>query len=223
MTVKYKIMNKKTISETITRSGMVPVFYHEDLSVCKDVIKACYNGGLRVFEYTNRGDKAAENFPLLKQFIAENCEGMLLGIGSIINKKQTEQFIGLGADFIVSPILEEEVAETCNEKNMYWVPGCATLSEIAKAEKLGADIIKVFPGNVLGPGFVKAVKGPMKWLKLMPTGGVTPEKENLSAWFDAGVVCVGMGSQLLNKESVKNTNSLTVKVSETLKLINEIR
>jgi len=202
---------------------MVPVFYHEDLETCKKVIKACYDGGLRVFEYTNRGEKAAENFPLLKQFISESCEGMLLGIGSVINGEQTEQFISLGADFIVSPILEKEVAETCNEKDMYWIPGCATLSEIAKAEKLGADIIKVFPGNVLGPGFVKAVKGPMKWLKLMPTGGVTPEKENLSAWFGAGVVCVGMGSQLLNKESIKDTDSLTKKVSETIELIDSIR
>jgi 2-dehydro-3-deoxyphosphogluconate aldolase/(4S)-4-hydroxy-2-oxoglutarate aldolase len=216
-------MDKFKISETITKPGMVPVFYHEDLETCKKVIKACYDGGLRVFEYTNRGEKAAENFPLLKQFISESCEGMLLGIGSVINGEQTEQFISLGADFIVSPILEEEVAETCNEKDMYWIPGCATLSEIAKAEKLGADIIKVFPGNVLGPGFVKAVKGPMKWLKLMPTGGVTPEKENLSAWFGAGVVCVGMGSQLLNKESIKDTDSLTKKVSETIELIDSIR
>jgi 2-dehydro-3-deoxyphosphogluconate aldolase/(4S)-4-hydroxy-2-oxoglutarate aldolase len=216
-------MDKFKISETITKPGMVPVFYHENLETCKKVIKACYNGGLRVFEYTNRGEKAAENFPLLKQFISESCEGMLLGIGSVINGEQTEQFISLGADFIVSPILEEEVAETCNEKDMYWIPGCATLSEIAKAEKLGADIIKVFPGNVLGPGFVKAVKGPMKWLKLMPTGGVTPEKENLSAWFGAGVVCVGMGSQLLNKESIKDTDSLTKKVSETIELIDSIR
>ena len=216
-------MNKQLISETITKSGMVPVFYHENLETCKNVIKACYDGGLRVFEYTNRGEKAAENFPLLKQFISESCEGMLLGIGSIINGKQTKQFISLGADFIVSPILEEEVAETCNEKNIYWIPGCATLSEIAKAEKLGADNIKVFPGNVLGPSFVKAVKGPMRWLKLMPTGGVTPEKENLSAWFGAGVVCVGMGSQLLNKESINDTDSLTKKVAETIELIENIR
>lgn len=216
--------NKKIkIPETVIKTGMVPVFYHEDLETCKKVIKACYDGGLRVFEYTRRGAKAAENFPLLKQFVGENCKGMLLGIGSIINGKQSEQFISLGADFIVSPILEEEVAKTCNEKDIYWIPGCATLSEIAKAEKLGADIIKVFPGNVLGPGFVKAVKGPMKWLKLMPTGGVTPEKENLSAWFGAGVVCVGMGSQLLNKESINDTDLLTKKVSETIELINRIR
>jgi len=213
----------KAVSEKLVQSGMVPVFYHEDLETCKNVIKACYNGGLRVFEYTNRGEKAAVNFPLLKQYINDEYPDMLLGIGSIINQEQTEKYIALGADFIVSPILEEEVAEVCNKNDMYWIPGCATLSEIAKAEKLGADIIKIFPGNVLGPGFVKAVKGPMSWLKLMPTGGVSPTEDNLKSWFDSGVVCVGMGSKLLTKEAISNTDMLTVKVSETLKLINEIK
>jgi len=220
------MMNNKIIikvSEKLVQSGMVPVFYHEDLATCKNIIKACYDGGLRVFEYTNRGDKASVNFPLLKQYINDHCPGMILGIGSIINKEQTEHFISLGADFIVSPILEEEIAETCNKRNMYWIPGCATLSEIARAEKLGADIIKIFPGNVLGPGFVKAVKGPMSWLKLMPTGGVSPEEGNLKAWFNSGVVCVGMGSKLLTNEAISNTKVLTVNVSETLKIINKIK
>jgi len=216
-------MNKLNISEKIIQSGMVPVFYHEDLATCKNVIQACYDGGLRVFEYTNRGDKAVVNFPLLKQFVADNCKGMLLGIGSIINKKQAAKYIELGTDFIVSPILQEEVALICNSKNIYWIPGCATLSEIANAEKLGADIIKIFPGNVLGPGFVNAVKGPMPWLKLMPTGGVSPTKENLKAWFNSGIVCVGMGSKLLTKEAINNIDTLTAQVSKTLKLINDIK
>ena len=216
-------MNQQKISETIIKNGIVPVFYHENLEICKKTIKACYDGGLRVFEYTNRGTKASENFPLLKEFINENCEGMLLGIGSIINKKQTEQFVELGADFIVSPILKDEVAEFCNSKNIYWIPGCATLTEIDKAESLGADIIKIFPGNVLGAGFVKAVKGPMPWLKLMPTGGVEPTKENLEAWFDAGVVCVGIGSKLLTKEALSNFEILKELVSKALLLTKSIK
>lgn len=216
-------MDNLNISEKLEQSGMVPVFYHEDLTTCKNAIQACYDGGLRVFEYTNRGDKATVNFPLLKQYINDNYPDMLLGIGSVINKEQTEKYIALGADFIVSPILEEEMVETCNKNYKYWIPGCATLTEIARAEKLGADIIKIFPGNVLGPGFVKAVKDPMPWLKLMPTGGVAPEEENLKAWFNSGVVCVGMGSKLLTKEAISNTDMLTDKVSETLELINDIR
>lgn len=187
------------------------------------MIKACYDGGLRVFEFTNRGKNALENFPLLKDYIKENCEGMLLGIDSINKPDQTESFINIQTDFIVSPFFDKEIAEICNTNNIYWIPGCATLSEIASAEKIGADIIKIFPGNVLGPGFVKAVRGPMSNLKLMPTGGVSPTKENLNDWFNAGVVCVGIGSKLISKKSLINPEILVKIVKDTMKLIKEIR
>jgi len=216
-------MEKNTISQAFINSGMIPVFYHEDLESCKAVIQACYDGGLRVFEYTNRGEKALENFPLLQDFVKHHCQGMLLGIGSVNNLNQAKSFIQLDADFIVSPIFDQEIAQICNEKEVYWVPGCATLTEISVAEKAGADIVKIFPGNVLGPAFVKAVLGPMPHLKIMPTGGVAPDRGNLKAWFDAGVVCVGMGSKLLSKEAVKSPKNIEVMVTDTLKIIKQIR
>ena len=216
-------MKKNKIAQAIINSGMIPVFYHEDLEVCKNVIQACYNGGLRIFEYTNRGNKALENYPLLQDFIKINCQGLLLGIGSVNNLKQAKKFIELNADFIVSPIFDPEIAEVCQSEDVYWVPGCATLTEISVAERAGADIIKIFPGNVLGPAFVKAVLGPMPHLKIMPTGGVAPTKENLEAWFRAGVVSVGMGSKLLTKEAIKSPKDMEKMVSETLNIIKEIR
>ncbi len=216
-------MSKNIIGDELIKAGMIPVFYHEDLEVCKNVIRACYNGGLRVFEYTNRGDKALENYPYLKEFIKVNCEGMLLGIGSINNAKQAESFIKIQADFIVSPIFDKSISIICKTNNTYWIPGCATLSEISSAENEGADIIKIFPGNVLGPDFVKAVRGPMPHLKLMPTGGVSIEKENLEGWFKAGVVCVGIGSNLLIKKAVDSPDILESMVYKTLRLIDEIK
>ncbi len=216
-------MSKNIIGDELIKAGMIPVFYHEDLEVCKNVIRACYNGGLRVFEYTNRGDKALENYPYLKEFIKVNCEGMLLGIGSINNAKQAESFIKIQADFIVSPIFDKSISIICKTNNTYWIPGCATLSEISSAENEGADIIKIFPGNVLGPDFVKAVRGPMPHLKLMPTGGVSIEKENLEGWFKTGVVCVGIGSNLLIKKAINNPDLLESIVYKTLRLIDEIK
>ena len=204
---------------------MIPVFYHADIEICKRVIAACYEGGIRVFEYTNRGEKALENFPLLKAYIGAKFPDMLLGIGSIITTIHAHQFIALDADFIVAPILDEEVAAICAEKDKFWIPGCGTLSEMARAEKLGAEIVKAFPGNVLGPGFVKAVRGPMPWLKIMPTGGVEPTEESLKVWFDAGVVCVGMGSQLITKDVIANGNyaALTQKVKDGFKIIEKLK
>ncbi len=216
-------MSKNIIGDELIKAGMIPVFYHEDLEVCKNVIRACYNGGLRVFEYTNRGDKALENYPYLKEFIKVNCEGMLLGIGSINNAKQAESFIKIQADFIVSPIFDKSISIICKTNNTYWIPGCATLSEISSAENEGADIIKIFPGNVLGPDFVKAVRGPMPHLKLMPTGGVSIEKENLEGWFKTGVVCVGIGSNLLIKKAIDSPDILESMVYKTLRLIDEIK
>jgi 2-dehydro-3-deoxyphosphogluconate aldolase/(4S)-4-hydroxy-2-oxoglutarate aldolase len=209
----------------MAQAGMIPVFYHADAETTIQVVNACYKGGCKVFEYTNRGDKAKTNFPAIKKFIEENCPGMILGIGSILNVDQAEEFIELGADFIVSPILDKKTGKWCTKNEIYWVPGCGTLSECAKALKYGADIIKVFPGNVLGPGFVKAVLGPMPMLKLMPTGGVEPTEKSLGEWYKAGVVCVGMGSQLISNEVLKNSDydKLESDVKNAFTILNQIK
>jgi len=195
---------KSEISSLMARAGIIPVFYHADAEITIQVVNACYKGGCKVFEYTNRGEKAKINFPAIKKFIVENCPGMILGIGSILNAEQALGFVDLGADFIVSPILDKKTGKWCTKNDIYWVPGCGTLTECAKALTYGADIIKVFPGNVLGPGFVKAVLGPMPMLKLMPTGGVEPTEKSLNEWFNAGVVCVGIGSQLISNDLIIN-------------------
>jgi 2-dehydro-3-deoxyphosphogluconate aldolase / (4S)-4-hydroxy-2-oxoglutarate aldolase len=197
-------LTKSQIGTIMDSAGMIPVFYHPDADIVKQVIKACYDGGCRVFEYTNRGENAKNNYPLLKQFVEEQCPGMILGIGTIINVFQAKEFVELGADFIVSPILDKKTGKWCFKNDIYWIPGCGTLTECIKALSFGADLIKLFPGNVLGPGFVKAVLGPLPMLRLMSTGGVEPTENNLGEWFKAGVVCVGMGSQLISSEMIKN-------------------
>jgi len=216
---------KTEILSLFEKCGMIPVFYHPDYDVCENVVDACYAGGIRIFEYTNRGEKAPEVFQKLKPYVKTTYPDFKLGIGSIINGKQAEQFIAFEADFIVAPILDESTAIVCQKANIFWVPGCGTLTEIAKAENMGAEIIKIFPGSVLGPEFIKAVKGPMPWLKLMPTGGVEPTKENLRAWLKAGAVCVGMGSQLISKKIIdtKNYLALTEQIKQTYLIIDAIK
>lgn len=214
---------KNTTAQAIHNSGMIPVFYFDDIETNISVINACYQGGARIIEFVSRGEAAITIFPVLKDHIQKNCPEMIIGVGSILNGQQAEQFIKLGADFIVSPILSKEIAIVCAENDIYWIPGCATPTEIAKGKALGADVIKVFPGNVLGPGFLKSVLGPMPGLKLMPTGGVEPTEENLTAWFDAGAICVGMGSKLINKKTLNQPGLLTIKVKELIKMIQKIR
>jgi 2-dehydro-3-deoxyphosphogluconate aldolase/(4S)-4-hydroxy-2-oxoglutarate aldolase len=205
-------------------SGMIPVFFNPDIDVAKGVLDASYNGGVRVFEITNRGENAFQVFTQLLKH-AEQYKDMTLGIGTIMNAETTEKFIDAGAHFIVSPILKAEMATVCKKHNMSWIPGCATLTEIVTAKDLGAEIIKIFPGSVLGPGFVSSVMPVVPGLQLMPTGGVEPTRENLSAWFKAGVVCVGMGSQLFTKEIIaqKNWTLLQENISKTLAIIADIR
>ena len=214
---------KQSTAQAIKNSGMIPVFYFHDIDSNISVINACYKGGVRVVEFVNRGDDAPVNFPILKNHVQKYCPGMIIGVGSVLNRHQAVQFIDLGADFIVSPILSKEIALACVDHDTYWIPGCATPTEIAKARALGADVIKVFPGNVLGPGFIKSVLAPMPGLKLMPTGGVEPTEENLKAWFNAGAVCVGMGSKLISQEMIGHPELLTKKVKELIEIINNIR
>ncbi|MDF1550227.1 MAG: bifunctional 4-hydroxy-2-oxoglutarate aldolase/2-dehydro-3-deoxy-phosphogluconate aldolase [Bacteroidales bacterium] len=207
-------------------SGVIPVFYHPEINVCKQVLKACFDGGLRAFEFTNRGDFAHETFAELSKFAKADLPELALGAGSIIEPGTTSLYIQLGADFIVSPILNPEMAKICNRRKILWSPGCGSLSEISFAEELGAEIVKIFPGaQVGGYEFVKAVKGPMPWTNIMPTGGVAPDKENLEKWFKSGVYCVGMGSNLFPKEIIASGNYSWIKkkVAEIILLLKDIR
>ena len=205
---------------------MVPVFYHENIELCKEVVKACYKGGVRVFEFTNRGDFAHEVFADLVKFSELECPEMMLGVGSIIDGPTTAQYLQIGANFIVSPIVDEEMAKICNKRKISWSPGCGSVTEIVKAHELGSEVVKIFPGSqVGGPAFVKAVKGPFPYASIMPTGGVSPTEDNLKGWIEAGVHCVGMGSQLFPKEVLANGDfdAITQKCKEALEIIKRLR
>jgi 2-dehydro-3-deoxyphosphogluconate aldolase/(4S)-4-hydroxy-2-oxoglutarate aldolase len=218
--------SKLDVALQMRETGIVPVFYHPDPGVAKQVLKACYQGGIRVFEFTNRGDFAHEIFAELVKFANDELPGLIMGIGSVLDAGTTALYIQSGANFIVSPALNEDMAKVCNRRKILWAPGCGSVSEISRAEELGAEIVKIFPASqVGGPKFVAGVKGPMPWSNIMPTGGVDPSEENLRAWFEAGVFCVGMGSKLITKAIVKDGNYqlLTNKVKESLEIIRKIK
>jgi 2-dehydro-3-deoxyphosphogluconate aldolase / (4S)-4-hydroxy-2-oxoglutarate aldolase len=207
-------------------SGIVPVFYNPDPEICFEVAKACYNGGLRVFELTNRGDYAHEVFGLLNKRLKQECPGMILGTGSVIDGPTAAIYLQLGSNFIVSPSLHEDIAFICNMRKVLWIPGCGSVTEISTAERLGAEIIKIFPASQLGgPGFVKAVRGPKPWTSLMPSGGVEPTEENLGEWFRASVHCVGIGSKLITGDIVRNRDfrQLEENVKQVTAIIQKIR
>jgi 2-dehydro-3-deoxyphosphogluconate aldolase/(4S)-4-hydroxy-2-oxoglutarate aldolase len=191
----------------IFETGMVPVFYHRDVETAKHIVAACYEGGVRAFEFTNRSDFAHEVFGELNQWAAVHCPGMVMGVGSVVDAGTASLYIQLGANFIVGPLFNPEVAKVANRRAIPYTPGCGTVSEIGFAQEAGCDLIKIFPaGNVGGPSFVKNILAPMPWLKLIVTGGVEPTEDNLSAWFKAGVACVGMGSNLFPKTAVEQQN-----------------
>lgn len=183
------------------QTGLVPLFYNSDLETSKKIINACYNGGARLIEFTARGDFAHQVFGELNKYVIKELPEMILGVGSVTDAASASRFIALGANFIVTPVLREDIALICNRRKVMWSPGCGSLTEIARAEELGCEVVKLFPGGIYGPDFVKAVKGPQPWTSIMPTGGVSPTKENLQGWFKAGVLCVGMGSKLISKNS----------------------
>lgn len=213
------------VAMKMKETGLVPVFYHKDVNVCKEVVKACYKGGIRVFEFTNRGDFASHVFEELNKWAMTECPEMILGVGSVIDAGTASIYIQLGSNFIVSPIVDESMARVCNKHKISWSPGCGSVTEISLAHELGSEVVKIFPGSqVGGPEFVKAVKGPMPWTSIMPTGGVTPEEKNLKAWFEAGVICVGIGSQLFPKEVIakKDYSFITKKCAEALSIIKHI-
>ena len=217
--------SKLDVLQTVNTQGMMPLFYHPDVTVGKQVIKACYEGGARLLEFTNRGDFAHEVFGELNKYCANELPEMIMGVGSINDAGTASLFMQLGANFIVSASLREDIAKVCNRRKVPYMPGCGTLTEIGKAEELGCDIVKLFPGSVYGPGFIKAIKGPQPWTSIMPTGGVAPTEENLSAWFDAGAVCVGMGSKLIGKQLIKDKDfdQLKVNTTEALQIVQNVR
>ena len=198
---------------------VVPVFFHADAQVAKEVVRACYEGGIRVFEFTNRGDRADQVFASLISFVRSECKDMALGAGSIVEEATAARYLQLGADFIVGPLFNERVARTCHRRGVAYVPGCGTITEV------GCDLVKVFPGEVLTPRFVKALLAPMPWSRVMVTGGVEPTRENLAEWFKAGAACVGMGSKLFPKTVIANQDwkAIQEKCQEVVQLIQEIR
>ena len=216
---RIQVVNK------MAEQGMVPLFYHPDIETCKQVVKACYNGGARLLEFTNRGDFAHEVFAELNKYCRQELPGMILGVGSVVDTGTAAMYLQLGTNFIVSAALKEDVAKVCNRRKVMYSPGCGSLTEIGKAEELGCEVVKLFPGSVYGPGFIKAIKGPSPWTSIMPTGGVAPTQENLKKWLDAGAFCVGMGSKLMLKDENGDfdLNGIEQLTKEALGIIREIR
>lgn len=215
---------KEQIIEGMREKGIVPLFTHDNALEAEQVVEAAYRGGVRAFEFTNR---RANSFDIFKHLVAQRARfpDLMLGIGTVMDAATTKKFIDAGADFIISPILKLEMAEVCHRHDIAWIPGCATLTEIVTARDNGAAVIKVFPGSVLGPGFVSAIMPVVPDLRLMITGGVEPTRENLTAWFKAGAMCVGMGSQLFTKDILQSRNwdMLKDKVGQALELVRQIR
>ena len=196
-------VKKHICLESIRSQKIIPLFYHADQETARQILKACYKGGSRVIEFTNRGDFAQEIFADLVKFAQKELPEMILGIGSVSDAATAAMYMQLGANFIVSASLRKDIAIVCNRRKIPYLPGCGSLTEIGEAEELGCDIVKLFPGSVYGPGFIKAIKGPQSWTEIMVTGGVSPTQENLSSWFDSGAVAVGMGSKLIRKDWVQ--------------------
>ena len=213
------------VFQMMQQTGLVPLFYHSDIEIAKKVLQACYKGGARVLEFTNRADYAHEIFRELNRFAEESMPEMILGVGSVTDVGAASLYLQLGANFVVTPVLREDIAIACNRKKIFWSPGCGSLSEIARAEELGCELIKLFPGGTYGSDFVKSIKGPQPWTSIMPTGGVAPTEDNLKGWFDANVTCVGMGSQLISKAILDSNNyeELETKVRDCLALIHKTR
>ena len=218
-------MNKKNeVLEQLLGQKLLPLFYHESESTSIKIMHALYDAGIKTVEYTNRGENALSNFSVMKKMIDANWPGLHLGIGTIKNKEQAKQFIDAGADYVICPSMNEEVASITHDAGLLWIPGCMTATEIAAAENAGATLVKIFPGSLLGPGYIHAIKDLFPGLKFMPTGGVEAEKENLQTWFASGVVAVGMGSKLVSKELIAENNyaGITKLTREALSLVNEI-
>ena len=218
--------SKLEVLSTFKQTGIVPVFYNADIEVAKQVVKACYEGGVRAFEFTNRGDFAHEVFGELSHWVAAECPEMVLGAGSIVDAPTAALYIQLGANFIVGPMFNPEVAKVCNRRAVAYTPGCGTITEIGFAQEAGCDLVKIFPaGEVGGPSFVKNLLAPMPWSMIMATGAVEPTEENLSAWFKAGVTVVGMGSKLFPTKAIAEGDwvAITEKCRTAMEIIEKVK
>jgi len=214
------------VTHQIYETGLIPIFYHPDLEIAKNIVKACYDGGVRVMEYTNRGDFAHALYAELNRYVIRSLPGMIFGAGTILDGATAALYLQKGANFIVSPVLKDDIAVICNRRKVAWIPGCGSVTEISHAEELGAEFVKIFPAqSVGGPDFIKAVKGPMPWTSFIITGGVTTDEDNLRQWFKAGACCVGMGSHLITKEIIrtKNYDLLQEKTAQVISLIKKIK
>lgn len=218
-------LEKQTILDALYEGGVLPLFYHDDADVAIEVLKATYRAGLRVFEFTNRGTNALATFGKLATYAHENLPDLALGIGTIYDEESAHKFIDAGADFVVTPVLNPAVGRACVATGVPWLPGVATLTEIYNARQAGAEVVKLFPGEVVGSAFLKAVRGPMADLKIMVTGGVKPTRESFAEWFGAGAYCVGMGSHLFPKEilAAKDYDWVEQKIRECLGFVQELR
>ena len=218
--------NKMQVLEAIGKTGMVPVFYHADADVAEQVVKACYEGGVRAFEFTNRGDFAAHVFHDLARHFAQADRSVVLGVGSIVDAPTAALYIASGARFVVGPLLNAEVGRLCNRRGVPYSPGCGSATEIGDAQELGCEIVKVFPGSsVGGPEFVKAMLGPCPWTKIMPTGGVEPTEESLRKWFGAGIVACGIGSNMITKPllEARDYKGIENNVRAVVELVKNVR
>ncbi|WP_438978055.1 bifunctional 4-hydroxy-2-oxoglutarate aldolase/2-dehydro-3-deoxy-phosphogluconate aldolase [Polaribacter sp.] len=213
------------VAQVMKDTGLVPLFFNSDIEVSKKVLKSCYDGGARLLEFTARGDFALEVFTALTKYAIAELPGMIMGVGSVTDAAAASLYMQNGANFIVTPVLREDIALVCNRRKVLWSPGCGSLTEIARAEELGCEIVKLFPGGIYGPDFVKAIKGPCQWTSIMPTGGVSPTKENLEGWFNAGVTCVGMGSKLIAKDNSGNYdyNKIENMTREAMQIIQDLK
>jgi 2-dehydro-3-deoxyphosphogluconate aldolase/(4S)-4-hydroxy-2-oxoglutarate aldolase len=219
-------IDRMTVLSLMIDQGVIPVFYHPEVEVCRKVIQACADGGARCVEFTNRGEFAAQVFYEAARHFAKADLSVIMGVGSVIDAPTAGLYIANGAKFVVGPLLNADVARLCNRRKIAYSPGCGSASEISAAEELGCEIVKVFPGgSVGGPDFVKSILGPCPWTKIMPTGGVDCTEESLSQWFKAGVACVGIGSNLIAKPLLEAQDyaAIASKVSETIALIRKIR
>lgn len=217
--------NRSTLLKLIPEQGILPLYFYKDTEVSLEVLKALYRAGIRTVEYTNRGDAALQNFKKMRALCDSELQGMYLGVGTIKDGAMAQTFIDAGADYIISPGLVESVAEVADKNNMLWAPGCMTPTEIIKAETLGAKIIKLFPGNILGPGFLSAIKELFPNLLFMPTGGVDLDKENIGGWFKAGVCAVGMGSKLISKQLLeqKDYSKIEALTRQAMEIVKSVR
>jgi len=216
---------KIEVLQTMKESGMVPLFYNADPDVAIQTVQCLYEGGARLLEFTNRGDFAQDVYHELARYVNENLPEMILGVGSVVDQGTAALYMQMGANFIVTPVYREDIARVCNRRNVLWSPGCGTLTEITRAEEMGCDLVKLFPGSTYGPGFIKSITAPQPWTKVMPTGGVSPTEENLKGWFSAGAYCVGMGSKLIAKKEDGSFDYDKIKTitADALSLIKEIR